>query len=279
MVTQDSVTSVANNIFATQFHMLKTLAIGMFLMLVSCGGGGGSSSVTVAGVVAPQANILKITDDGYGLLTPNFYYSTDNAAFWSIQADVANGIDDQNFRTIIRIDIQKTDSGRMPALNKTYSIEDNPAYETFPGVFSVFNGQGSVCNRVEQGTISFTPDSDPSREVHGVFDVTITHYDSKLIPPPQYNIKGIFSFNMGTYGAAVPPVAGIYPAGGKEAFDNFCSSCHSLGDYAPAAKSAADLAQRGCELSQVYPGTFPEHQRLTLDAQTIQDLKVFLNAW
>jgi hypothetical protein len=167
----------------------------------------------------------------------------------------------------------------MPTLNKTFSIEDNTLYEKFPGVFSVFNGHKSVYKKVEQGTISFTPGSESSGEVNGVFDVSITDYDSKITPPPQYRIKGVFSFQMDSYGAIAPLVTEVYPAGGKVAYDKLCSGCHNLGEYDTVRKSASNLAQRGCELPLVYPGTFPEHQGISLDLQTMQNLRIFLNAW
>jgi hypothetical protein len=278
----DKASSAAKNITLRRLSCTKAITIALLLTVTACGGSGGSNADTATGVAASpayHANLLKVTDDEYGLLKPNFYYSTDNAAFWSIQANVANDINDPNFRTVIRIDITKSDKGGLPVLNKTYSIEDNPGYERFPGVFSVFNGRKSVYIKVERGTISFTPDSDSSKEVHGVFDVSITDYDSNITPLPQYRVKGVFSFAMGTYGAATPLVTDIYPANGKEAYDKVCSTCHSLGDYDPAVKSASDLAQRGGELPLVYPGTFPEHQQIALDVQTMQNLRVFLNAW
>ena len=279
MKSQDNTTPVVNNISQGTMTYSKVIVILVFLTLPACGGGSGSNTPSATAVSTSHANILKVTDDEYGLLNPNFYYSTDNDTFWSIQANVANDVNDQNFRTVIRIDIMKSKEGGMPALNKTFSIEDNPRFEKFPGVFSVFNGQKSVYNKVESGTISFTPESDSSREVHGSFDVVITDYDSKIVPPPKYRVKGVFSFDMGTYGAAAPLVTDIYPANGKTAFDKLCSTCHSLGNYAPAVKSASDLAQRGVELPLVYPGTVPEHQQVMLDGQTMQDLRVFLNAW
>lgn len=282
MMRDNKASSAAKNITLRRLSCTKAITIALLLTVTACGGSGGSNADTATGVAvspASHVNLLKVTDDEYGLLKPNFYYSTDNAAFWSIQANVANDINDQNSRTVIRIDITKSDKEGLPVLNKTYSIEDNPGYERFPGVFSVFNGQKSVYIKVERGTISFTPDSDSSKEVHGVFDVSITDYDSNITPLPQYRVKGVFSFAMGTYGAATPLVTDIYPANGKEAYDKVCSTCHSLGDYDPAVKSASDLAQRGGELPLVYPGTFPEHQQIALDAQTMQNLRVFLNAW
>jgi hypothetical protein len=279
MKSHDRTTSAAKNTTMRKLSYPKAIAIAVLLTLTACGGGGGSNSQPATVASAPNANVLKVTDDSYGLLNPDFYYSTDNAEFWSIQANVANDVNDPNFRTVIRIDITKTNNGGLPALNKTYSIEDNPAYERFPGVFYVFNGQKSTNNKVEQGTITFAPDSGSSREVHGTFDVSITDYNSKITPPPQYRIKGVFSFDIGTYGAAAPLVTNIYPDNGKTTYDKLCSTCHSLRTYAPALKSASDLAQYGGELPLVYPGTSPEHQQITLDVQTMQDLRVFLNAW
>lgn len=150
---------------------------------------------------ATYTNHFTITTDEYGLLAPNFYYSTNNGSFWSIQADIADDIYDPDFQCVMRIDILK-ENGAMPAINKTFSIEDNGQYEKFPGTFFVFNGQESTNRKVEQGTISFTSDSTASGTVTGSFDVILTDYDSTNVPAPQYNIKGDFSFKMGTYGAA-----------------------------------------------------------------------------
>lgn len=159
------------------------------------------TTVTSAPKESTQTNFFAITIDEYGLLAPTFYYSTNNGSFWSIQADIANDIYDPDFKCVIRIDILK-ENGAMPAINKTFSIEDNGQYEKFPGTFFVFNGQESTNRKVEQGTISFTSDSTASGNVTGSFDVILTDYDSTTVPAPQYNIKGDFSFKMGTYGPA-----------------------------------------------------------------------------
>ena len=93
-----------------------------------------------------------------GLFKPNYYYSTNNNAYWSIQADVAENVWDPTFKTVIRIDIPKSDNGVMPSIGgKTFSIEDNPQYEKFPGTFLVFNGEKSTLKKVSQGTITFSP--------------------------------------------------------------------------------------------------------------------------
>ena len=226
-----------------------------------------------------HADYFTITSDDYGLMTPNFYYSTDNASFWSIQADVANGIWDPNFQCIIRIDIPKAADGAMPALNRTYSIENNPQYEQFSGEFLVFNGHKSVYKKVEQGLISFTPDTTAAGTVAGVFDVTLTDYDSSIVPPPQYHLKGTFSLQIGVFGPATPLPAEVYPAAGKDTYDRLCSACHSLGSYDAAPETASDLSERGGELPRVYPGVVPEHEGISLDARAQQDLSVFLNAW
>lgn len=190
-------------------HMLLTAVL--VAVLTACGGGGGGSSMETDPSTAEvevsdiqkqvYANYFIVTYDEYGLLAPNFYYSTDNAVFWSIQTAVANDLYDPDFKCIMRIDILK-DNGVMPAINKTFSIEDNPQYEKFPGKFYVFNGQESTDKKVEQGIISFTPDSTASGEVKGSFDVILTDYDSTTVPAPQYNLNGNFSFKMGTYGSA-----------------------------------------------------------------------------
>jgi hypothetical protein len=194
---------------------LQKMLIGavMATMLVACGGGGGDGGAA-ADVVNPSSeklisttnqeevqidsNYFVATSDDFGLLTPNFYYSTDNEKFWSIQADIAQDVFDQNYSSVMRIHIPK-ENGVMPAINKTFSIEDTPQYEQFPGVFLIPNGQKSTLKKVEEGTISFEPNSIPSGMVMGTYDVVLTDYDSKLTPAPQYRITGTFNFKMGTF--------------------------------------------------------------------------------
>lgn len=192
-------------------------------MLTACGGGGGGGeSYSTANMAATEnivstiyqdqeqqldSNYFVTTSDDYGLLTPTFYYSTDNEEFWSIQADIADDVFDQNFRSIMRIQIPK-DNGNIPEMNKTFDLEGSPQYEKFPGVFLIPNGQDSTLKKVEQGTISFEPDSIASEYVKGTFDVILTDYDSDLVPAPQYPIKGVFRFKVGTYNlAGAVPVA------------------------------------------------------------------------
>jgi hypothetical protein len=263
------------------FSATGALFFAVALALTGCGGGGSGSGSGSSGTTKTkvEANYFNISNDEYGLMSPNFFYSTNNSSFWSIQADVADDIWDPNFRTIIRIDIQKLQNGDLPDINKSFSIEDNPPYETFPGVFLVFNGHESVYKKVEQGTISFSVGPKASGLVNGVFDVVLTDYDSTLMPPPQYHLKGTFSFAVGTYGPATPLPDEVYPASGKQAYDQKCSACHFLGGYDPTPKSASDLARRGGELAMVFPGAVPEHQALSMDAQTLKDLRVFLNVW
>jgi len=262
--------------------LAKKAALSLFIILslsaCGSGGGGGGNGGSVTGVEQSSINYLIVTSDDYGLMTPNFYYSTDNAAFWSIQSNVANDVWDQNFQSIIRIDIPKAGNNVMPDINKTFSIEDNPQYAKFPGTFYVFNGHVSVYKRVEQGTISFSVDSTVPNKVTGAFDVIVTDYDSRIIPAPQYHLTGVLSFKIGTFGPANPLPAEVYPHQGKEAYDQRCSSCHSLGNYDSIRKSASDLSQRGGELPMVYPGAVVEHQGILLDPQTMQDLRIFLNA-
>ena len=77
------------------------------------------------------------------------------------------------YETVIRIDILKSGNGVMPIIGgKTFSIEDNPQYEKFPGTFLVFNGEKSTLKKVSQGTITFSPDSAASQAT-GDFDVTL----------------------------------------------------------------------------------------------------------
>jgi hypothetical protein len=177
-----------------------------------CGGGGGSSpSLTAA---APQAstisaspsyqavsnliktNYMQISATDYNFsTTPNFYYSTDNQAFWSIQANVAASLTDINARTVFRIDVPKV--GQLPQFNRSFSIESGGEYEQFPGTFYVLDGQQATRKKVESGVINFTPDSVMSGHVSGSFDVTFSDYDSTLTPAPRYSLKGVFSFKMG----------------------------------------------------------------------------------
>lgn len=184
------------------------LTVMLAALLTACGGSNAGINTVSAdtnnekSAAAGYPNYFEISSTTYNILKPNFYYSTDNVSFWSIQAAVANGVWDDNERCIVRIDIQKSTSGEMPAINKTFSIEANPLYEQFPGVFLVFNGEKSTNKKVEQGIISFAPDSIASDLVHGTFDVILTDYDSPDVPAPQYRLQGSFSFEMGTYGPA-----------------------------------------------------------------------------
>ena len=190
------------------------VAAAMAAMLAACGGGGGDgqSSATSADSdklmsqnyqeqVQIDSNYFVTTSDDFGLRTPTFYYSTDNDKFWSIQADIAQDVFDQDYLCVMRIHISK-ENGVMPEINKTFSIEDTPQFEQFPGVFLISNGQESTLNKVEQGTISFEPDSTSSGVVKGTYDVILTDYDSQVTPAPEYRITGAFSFKMGTYSKA-----------------------------------------------------------------------------
>lgn len=224
-------------------------------------------------------NYLKISVDEYGLLTPNYYYSTNNDAFWSIQANVANGLRDENYRCIIRIDIPKPFTGAMAELGKTFSLGGDPHYDKFPGAFFVFNGHESVYKKVELGTISFTSDSNMSGSVAGAFDLSITDYDSRLFPKPRYRIAGVFGFAMATYGPANPLPAEVYPAQGKNVYDSQCSSCHGLGKYDPKLEHSSDLAMRGGELPIVYDAIAAPHQSISLNGNDMQSLRIFVNAW
>lgn len=186
------------------------------LSLEGCGGGGGGGSQAVySSVPAPapstyqsvsnliKTNYLQISESDYRFsATPNFYYSTDNQSFWSIQANVADSVADINARSVIRIDIPKTGTS-LPVLNKPFSIESDGVYEKFPGTFSVLDGQQSSAKKVEKGTIVFAPDSVMSDHVSGSFEVILTDYDSQLSPVPKYSLKGVFSFRIGGFGPAV----------------------------------------------------------------------------
>ncbi|HJV67165.1 MAG TPA: hypothetical protein VJ550_15640 [Geomonas sp.] len=181
------------------------------LTMSGCGSGGGEQAATPptaasAGVTsapaAPQTaskEFFTVTEDGYGLIKPDFLYSTDNAQFWSIQANVARSVTDIDTVSVYRIEIPKG-SAPLPALNQTFSIEGGSVLEKFPGDFLVFNGQKSTRKKVESGTITFTSDSLASGRVTGSFDVTLTDYDAAAFPAPQYRLKGAFNVVMGSYG-------------------------------------------------------------------------------
>jgi hypothetical protein len=177
------------------------------LSLTGCGsGGGGGAPSPTAGVTSPAAsavttNYLVVTDDAYGLVAPTFYYSTDNEKLWSIQANMAKGVVDVDARCVIRIDSPKGELP-LPRLDRTFSIEESPLYERFPGTFFVFNGQKSTNKKVEQGIISFRPEAAAAGRVAGSFDVTMTDYDAPVVPAPTYRLKGVFDFRMGGYGPA-----------------------------------------------------------------------------
>jgi hypothetical protein len=210
-------------------QMLVTAAL--VALLAACGGGGGSDTAstdtdgtstttqtTTTQTTATQTganvtvsaieydNELTLTEDDYGLQKWNFYYSTNNASFWSIQANIAANVDDVNCVSVIRIDIPVSESTPLPDITgQNYSIEANGLYQEFPGTFMVFNGEKSTLKKVESGTISFTSDSTVDDIVKGSFDVILTDYDSTTVPAPQYRLVGNFNFKMGTYGPPGTP--------------------------------------------------------------------------
>jgi hypothetical protein len=202
-------------------HLQQMLMTAVLVaLLAACGSGGGQASSGAASASAAtntstavtastvdqdlaHTNYVTVTDDEYGLVRPNFYYSTNNDAYWSIQANVADSVWDANFRTVLRIDIPKL-AGVLPGIDgKTFAIEDNAQYEKFPGTFLILNGERSTLKKVSQGTISFSPGS-TATEAAGDFDVIFIDNDSTLAPPPQYHLKGIFHFKMGTGNQASP---------------------------------------------------------------------------
>jgi hypothetical protein len=204
-------------------QMLVTAAL--VALLAACGGGGAADTVSTDSGAAATAqtaanvetdllvtsaevydNQLTLTLDEYGLKKPNFFYSTNNNAFWSIQADIQDNLTDPNAACVIRIEIPKSEDAALPIIGgKTYSIEDNPLYEKFPGTFIVFNGEKSVLKKIESGIISFTPESTVDDIVMGSFDVMLTDYDSATFPAPEYHLTGSFNFKIGTYGPASTP--------------------------------------------------------------------------
>jgi hypothetical protein len=175
------------------------------LTLSGCGGGGGGGGAEAPATThysteqAAKTDFLTVTSDDYNLAVPTFYYSTVNESFWSIQANIAKYVQDIDTRCVIRIDVNPV-NGVWPDLNKTFSIEDNPLYEKFPGTITVVNGSSdnSTINEVNQGIISFTPDSVRSEHVSGFFEVTMTD-GSDALPFPQHHLKGDFNFKMGEY--------------------------------------------------------------------------------
>lgn len=188
-------------------HMLITVAL--VGLLTACGDVGSAGTEAMGTFIDNRttieyrepghANYFVVTSDDYGIRTPNFYYSTNNESFWSVQAAVAENVTDPDFRSVIRIDITK-ENGVMPDINKSFSIEDNPQYEKFPGSILVPNGQKSTGRKVERGLISFETGS--SGNVKGSFDVVLTDYDSATVPAPRHRLEGNFKFVMGTYGPA-----------------------------------------------------------------------------
>lgn len=184
--------------------LLATLAIG------GCGDRGETTAAAPSVVTdatsgaAAAKNYFTMTQDGYGLLKPNFLYTSDNPSFWTIEANVAKNATDVDSACIYRIEISKQD-GTLPCLNKTFSIESGTSCERFPGEFLVFNGQKSTAKKVESGLISFSPDSTSVR-VKGTFDVIMTDYDAGTLPAPRYRLKGLFDLKMGTSGLMIPDV-------------------------------------------------------------------------
>ncbi|HUN54894.1 MAG TPA: hypothetical protein VMU29_07045 [Smithella sp.] len=199
--------------------MLVTAAL--VALLAACGGGGGAdpapadtsnattTTQTAANVDDTQITVsaiaydnqITLTEDDYGLKAPTFYYSTNNASFWSIQANIAANVDDVNSVSVIRIDIPVSESTPLPDITgQNYSIEANGAYQEFPGTFMVFNGQISTNLKVISGTISFTSNSTIDGIVEGTFNVIMVDDGSTEVPLPQYRLVGTFNFEMGTYG-------------------------------------------------------------------------------
>jgi hypothetical protein len=177
------------------------------LTLSGCGGGGGSTAGAGGEPAATthysveqstKTGYLTVSSDDYNLAKPNFYYSTVNESFWSIQANIARSVQDIDTRCVIRIDVPKVDQS-WPQLNKVFSIEDNSNYEKFPGNILLFNGNPSTMSKVERGIISFAPDSITSEHVSGYFEVTVTDYGPGTQAVPQHHLKGNFNFKMGEY--------------------------------------------------------------------------------
>lgn len=207
------------NIYGKLFQAsMVAIAALLSLSMPGCGSvAGGNTEARVPAVSSPatpsttvfqnvsspsRTNYLKISESEYNFsVAPNFYYSSDNQAFWSIQANVANSLTDINSRNVIRIDIPKT-GVQLPQLNRAFSIGGGGEFEKFPGTFTVLDGQQSSAKKVEAGTIIFSPDSVMSENVSGSFSVTLTDYDSPAYPAPKYSFKGVFSFRMGDYGPA-----------------------------------------------------------------------------
>lgn len=257
------------------------LALAILFLTAACGQSTDTDKTASlnAPAAASSSNYLKITRDEYGLLTPNFYYSSDNAYFWSIQASVADSVNDPNYRCIIRIDIPKTENRVIQLAGKTYSLGDDTRNEKFPGEFYVFNGHASAHKKIEQGTISFSTASDLSLAVTGTFDVVVADHDSQLAQKPRYRIAGEFAVAVGSSGPANPLPAEIYPTLGKDAYDGSCASCHALGEYDSSAESAPEMAMRGGELPTVYDAAAAHHQAIALDDGAMTALRVFVNAW
>jgi len=176
------------------------------LTLSGCGGGGGGGGAVAEPPVTTQygtaqaakTGYLTVTSDDYKLAAPTFYYSTVNETFWSIQANIAKYVQDIDTRCVIRIDVYPV-NGTWPTLNKTFSIEDNPNYEKFPGSILVFNGSPSTQNKVDHGIITFAPDSVTAKHVSGFFEVTVKDDSAGTLPVPQHHLKGDFNFKMGEY--------------------------------------------------------------------------------
>lgn len=241
--------------------------------LTSCGGG-----VPASPGAADGRNYFDTAVDEYGLAKPTFLYSTDNPAFWSLQANKGATVNDPELRCVARIDIPKSGNQTMPNLGgKTYSIEACDHMDTFPGSFYLFNTHSSVKKKVEAGVISFKTGSTSTGYVSGSFDVVMTDYDSKLALPPQYHLKGSFGFALGTFGAATPTPSEAYLQQGRDTYELNCAGCHMLGEVDTSCGGGSDLSLRGGELALTYPGSIPEHRNLVLDRYAMENLRIFLN--
>ena len=240
---------------------------------------GSLAELPSASAVKEIVAVGNIVADDYGITLPNFCYTTDNASFWSVQLAVATGETDPGFKTILRIDLPKSDASLALPSGRIFSLEAGGPYDRFPGTVTVFNGEWSTLKTVETGTLHFSAPAQGQGTRTIIFDLGFADYDSAERPVPRYQLKGDFT-TEGVPGAQRLTCGGTGDGRGGEAlYRDKCSRCHSLGAYLSVGNSVSDLRLRGGELPFCFPGTVPEHQQINLDAASLWRLRVALNAW
>lgn len=253
------------------------------LALTGCGGGGGGGTpsypqgATVGQSTTQNAiNSYRLTGDGYGLQNGTFLTATEMGATVVLRSAIATSSTDPNFSTVFRIDIDQPSAITGPG---TYSLDGTASPQpAFPGAIYFFDGHASTLLSTVGGTITFTSyGTAAGATVAGSFQALVQDGYSATTPKPTYTISADFSYVLGTANAVTPAVSPV-PANGVSLYDTRCAGCHQLGTYDTSSGSGPDLARDGGAMNGTFTAGTPGHQNITLTADDIYDLKVFLNA-